>query len=131
MTGCVNLPDGHFRSTKRSAPATKANYRNQGIARLLQSFGRIYCDASRPTCARQPRKAAGDTPMRRVRPLIHFGPRLVARLGGPVEEIRPGDASVRGRREALAQSHAHYGDDADRIQAALNRTAATPPGTTS
>ena len=49
MTGCVNLPDGHFRSAKRSASATKTNYRNQGIARRLQSFGRIYCDAAEAT----------------------------------------------------------------------------------
>ncbi len=29
--------------------ATKTNYRNQGIARLLQSFGRIYCDPAEAT----------------------------------------------------------------------------------
>ena len=31
------------------ASATKTNYRNQGIARLLQSFGRIYCDPAEAT----------------------------------------------------------------------------------
>jgi hypothetical protein len=40
--------------------------------------------------------------------------------------LQAGDG-FRARREALAWSHAHYGDDADRIQEALNGTAATPP----
>jgi glutaminase len=31
------------------ASATETNYRNQGIARLLQSFGRIYCDPAAAT----------------------------------------------------------------------------------
>jgi glutaminase len=31
------------------ASASETNYRNQGIARLLQSFGRIYCDPAQAT----------------------------------------------------------------------------------
>ena len=35
------------------ASASETNFRNQSIARLLQSYGRIYCDPARPpTCTR-------------------------------------------------------------------------------
>jgi hypothetical protein len=80
-----------------------------------------------------PGKPVGGTPMRSVRPLIvTSGLGWAQGWGGPVEEIRPGDASGSSPARSIGMEPRAYGDDADRILEALNGTAATPPpGTTS
>ena len=47
MTVLPRPPDGTLGSISRSEAA--ANQRNQGIARLLQSYGRIYFDPAQAT----------------------------------------------------------------------------------
>jgi glutaminase len=50
MTGCPQFAGRPLPLNKKVyASATETNYRNQGIARLLQSFGRIYCDPAEAT----------------------------------------------------------------------------------
>ncbi len=50
MTGCRDSPAATSRSTKRCTPRRReTNYRNQSIARLLQSYGRIYMDPAEAT----------------------------------------------------------------------------------